>query len=92
MKLHAVVQMEDIGQRIGNIPAFGQAGGDVEMVVAGQQVVEDEVVDALGLRVQADAGIEVGRAALDDHHQGVGIGFAGAGEREYEACCAGQSP
>ena len=84
VKLHAMVQVEDIGQRIGNVPALGQAGGDIEVVAAGQQVVEDEVVDALRLRVQTDARIEVGGAALDDHHQGVGVGFAGAGESEGE--------
>ncbi len=80
MKLDAVVQVEDVGQRIGNVPAFGQAGGDVKVVAAGEQVVEDEIIDAFRLRVQADAGIEVGGTALDDHHQGVGIGFAGAGD------------
>jgi hypothetical protein len=55
------------------------------MRVTGEQVVEDKVVDAFGLRVEANAGIEVGGAALDDHHQGVGIGFPGAGKSEDQA-------
>ena len=80
VKLHPVMQMKNVGQRIGNVPAFGQAGRDVQVGVAGEQVVEDEVVNALGLRVEANARIEVRRAALDDHDQSIGIGFAGAGD------------
>ena len=31
VELHAVMQMKNIGQRIGNLPAFGQAGRDIQM-------------------------------------------------------------
>src|SRR6266446_2181495 len=78
------MQVKDVCQGIGNIPSFRQARRDVEMGVTGEQVVEDEIVDALGLRFQTHPGIEVGGTALDDHYQGVGVGFAGAGEGECE--------
>ena len=78
MKAHTVMQVEDVSQRIGNLPTFSKRG-HVQVIVAGEQVVEDQVVDPLRLSVEADAGIEVGRAAFDDHDQGVGVGLARAG-------------
>ena len=55
MELYAVMQVKDVGEGIGNFPAFGEAGGDIQVVAAGEQVVEDQIVDALGLRVDSDA-------------------------------------
>ncbi len=78
VKLYPVMQMENVGERIGDLPAFGQTGADIEMRVAGEQVVEDKIVDAFRLSVQTHAGIEVGGAALNDHDHGIGVRFAGA--------------
>ena len=85
MKLHAVMQMKDVGERIGNLPALGQSGRDIQIVAAREQVVEDQIVDALRLRVDSHARIEIRRARFDQHHQRVGIGLAGAGEQRYRS-------
>ncbi len=76
VKAHAVVQMKDVGQRIGNFPALRQPGLQVEVIVAADQGIEEQLVDALRLRVDADARIEVDGTALDDHDQRVGVGLA----------------
>src|SRR5271167_816527 len=59
VKLYARMQVKDVGERIENLPALRQAGLDVEMVVACQQRVEEKLVDALGLPVNAHARVEV---------------------------------
>ncbi len=41
MELDAVMQMKDVGERIGNFPALGQARRNVEIVAPGEQVVKD---------------------------------------------------
>ena len=74
------MQVKDVGQRIQNLPALGQPGLNIEVLVTRQQRVEEEFVDALRLPVDSDARVEIGRAAFDDHHQRVGIGRWRAGE------------
>ena len=51
VKLHAVMKVKDVGQRIGNLPALGQSRRDIQVVAAREQIVEDQVVDAFGLRI-----------------------------------------
>src|SRR3954466_5899449 len=46
------------------------------------QRVEDQRINALRLRVDANSRIEIHRAALDDHDQRVGIGLARAGSQQ----------
>ena len=82
VKANAVMQMKNVGLRIGNFPAVGQPGLQVKVIVAADQRIEEQIVDAFRLRVHADARIEIGGTALDDHDQRVGIGFAGAGSEE----------
>ena len=79
------MQMKNVGQRIGNLPALGQSGLNVEVLVARQQRVEEEFVDALRLPVDAHARIEIRGAALDDHDQRVGVGRLRAGEKREDA-------
>jgi hypothetical protein len=52
------------------------------VLVAREQVVEEEVANPLRLRIQSHPRIKVRRARFDDHHQGLGRRFAGAGEQE----------
>jgi len=77
---HAAAEVENVGLRVRDFPAFGERRSDVEMFITIQQIVKDECVDALRLRVDADSGIEICRTALDDHHERVGIWSLGAGE------------
>ena len=50
------------------------------MFITSEQIVEEQVVNAFGLRIQSHARIEVRGAALNDHDQGFGVRFAGARE------------
>jgi hypothetical protein len=81
MKLHTLMQMESVSERIGGLPTFGQTWRDVQVRIAGEQVIEDKVVNTLRLRIQTNPRIEIRRAALDDHHQRVGIRLAAAGKK-----------
>src|SRR5271156_1822945 len=91
MELHAVMEMKNVGEGIGNLPAFGQAGGDIQIIAAGKEVVENQIVDALRLPVEADSRIKVGGARFDQHHERVGIGFAGAGDLGERECERGEN-
>src|ERR1700757_4751000 len=42
VKLYATVQMKDVGQRIGDVPALGETGSDVQVISAREQIVEDQ--------------------------------------------------
>ncbi len=68
-----MVQMKNVSQRIGNLPAIGESGCNIQIVSAGKQIVEDQVVDALRLRIEADARIQICGAGFDDHDERVGI-------------------
>ena len=80
MKAHPPAKMKNIGQRIGNLPALSQARSHMEMFVAGEEVVENKIVDALRVSIDSDAGIEIGRAILDDHRQRAVVCFSAAGD------------
>jgi hypothetical protein len=56
------------------------------MLIAIEKVIEDECVDAFGISVDPDAGIKICGAALNNHHQRVGVGRLGAGKkRQHES-------
>ena len=84
VEANTVMQMKNVGLRIGDLPTLGQPWLQLEVIVAADQRVEEKLVDSLRLRIDADTGVEVGWAALDDHHQRVGIGFARAAEQGAE--------
>jgi hypothetical protein len=86
VKLHAVPDVEYVGQGIGNFPALGQRGRHVEMLIAIEEVIEHQRVDALGPCVDPNSGIKIGGAALNNHDQRVGIGSWRAGEERQHAC------
>src|SRR5690348_15568002 len=69
MKSYSAPQVKHVCLRIGNVPPLRQPGLQVEMLVAVNQRVEKEFVNALRVRVDTDSRVEVGWAALDDHHQ-----------------------
>ena len=78
------MQVKYIRLRIGGFPAFRQPGLQFEVFVAAHQRIEQKVVDALGLRIDANPRVEIRRTALDDHHQRVRIGLAGAGDGQQQ--------
>src|SRR5437763_6756926 len=81
VELHSTVKVKDVSQRIGNVPAFGERRLDVQVLVTIEQVVEQQGIDTLRLRVYPNSRIEIGRAALDDHDQGVAVGLPAAGAK-----------
>jgi hypothetical protein len=45
----ATAKMENVGERVGRLPGFGEAGVEIHLIVALEQATEEEAVDALGL-------------------------------------------
>jgi hypothetical protein len=66
VKDYAGAQVEDEGERVGLLPTESKAGGEVELGIADDEAVKYELVDVLGLGVDADAGVEAGGAGLDE--------------------------
>ena len=81
MKLDSRMQVKNVGERVGDLPALRQIGDDIQVITASQQAVKDQAVDTRRLCVKTDPGIKIGWARLDDHHQRIGIGFASAGKK-----------
>ena len=67
--------MEDVGFRIEDLPRIGEERFQLEVLIAADKRVEEQVANALGLSIESDARVEVGRAVLDDHDDGVGVGL-----------------
>ena len=68
--------MEDVRLRIGNFPPLGEPRLELEVLVAAHERVEQQLVDALGLRIDADARVKVRGAAFDEDDDRVGIGLS----------------
>ena len=47
LELDTAPQVKDVGERVGGLPSFGQAGLDVKVFVTGKQVVKKKVINAL---------------------------------------------
>jgi hypothetical protein len=84
-----VAEMEDVSERVGSVPGFGEVGRGIHLGVAGDEGGEEEVVDVLGPSVGADARVEVGGGIFDQEIYGAGIfvggdgsGVGGAGVKE----------
>jgi hypothetical protein len=71
VEANVVAEMEYVGLRVGYLPALGDPWLDLEVLVAMNESVEDELAYALGLCVGSDTGIEVERAALNEHDDGI---------------------
>ena len=84
MESYCVMQVEDVGKRVGSLPSFREAGLHIQVLVAREQRVEQQFADALRLRVESNAGIEIGGTAFDDHDQRVGVGRLGTGDEREE--------
>src|SRR6266571_7867584 len=85
-KLHPRVQMKNVSLRIGNFPALREPRLHAQMLVSGQQVIEQQAVNSLRLRIEPDPRIKISGAEFDDHHQRVGIRAARAGEQPQATC------
>ena len=67
VEAHSLAQVKDVSERIGNLPALGQPRRQCEVILTADEPFEDQLADALALRVGANAGIEIERRAFDQH-------------------------
>jgi hypothetical protein len=72
METNTMAQVKHVRKWVRNVPAECETRLYIEMLVTGEQVIEEKIVNALGIRVNSDAWIEVRRAALDDHDDFIG--------------------
>ncbi|HKS83074.1 MAG TPA: hypothetical protein VJR23_16340 [Candidatus Acidoferrales bacterium] len=79
-----MTEMKDVGLRVGHFPFFGEIGGEVEMVVALEETVEEEEVDMRGEGVGADARIEIGGHGFEEEVDGGGSTGGAMGAAGYE--------
>src|SRR5580704_6519272 len=77
------MQVKDIGQGVGHVPAFGKPGPYVQILASREEGVKNELIDALGLTVASYARVEISRTTLDDHGEHARIGLSGTREH-YE--------
>ena len=70
--------MEDVCGWVRLIPALRKPGLDFVVLISFHQRIEDEHVEPFRLHIDADAGIEVDGAGLDEGNGGVGVGFSAA--------------
>ena len=75
------MQVEDISQRIWNLPSLRQPRLNIEVLVTRQQRIEEKFANALRLRVDPNARIKIRRAAFDNHHQRIERQRLGAGKK-----------
>jgi hypothetical protein len=78
------MKMEYVRERIRNVPPLSQPGLNIEVLVAGKEIIKKQTVNALRLGVQAHSRIEIRRATLDDHGQGASVRLRPAGNEGQE--------
>ena len=83
MELHSGAKVEDVGERVGRLPAFREIAADVHLVVAFDEAAEYEAVDAFGEGVGANARVEIGRHGFDQERDAGGV----AGGRGWAGAC-----
>jgi hypothetical protein len=77
--------MKNVSKRIANLPTIGDPRLEIEVLVFAYERVEEQLVDALGKGVCADARIEVSGTRLDNYRDGLSIGMrAGAADQREE--------
>src|SRR5277367_2131254 len=81
--------MENVSKWIGSLPSFRQPRLYIQVLVAREQGIKNQLVNAGRLCVQPDSRIEIRGTAFNHHHQRVGIGRLGGGKHRTEEYGAG---
>src|SRR5260370_29409410 len=76
------LQVENVGERVGSVPGFGQVAVEIHLCVAGEEAAEDESVKALRLAVGGEAWVEIDGIGFDEEGEGGGGEFCGSGAGE----------
>jgi len=87
VEFDVAAEMENVGERIGKFPGFGEVAVKVHLLIALEEGGEEKAVEVLGLRVGGVARVEVGGIGFDEEGEGrrIGMGVRAAGERSNEA-------
>src|ERR1700729_4375106 len=80
VKHDPTMQMKYVCKRVRNLPPLCQPWLNIEVFVAGQQRVEDKLVNPLGLPINTHSRVKICRAAFNNHHQQIRIRSLRAGE------------
>ncbi len=81
MKLNPTMKMEDVGERIRNLPALRQSRRHIQILSARQQIVEDQVINPFRLRVDSHPRVKIRGTRLNNHDQRIGIRLCRTGQR-----------
>src|SRR5438105_8573250 len=73
MKFDSALKVKNVSERIGVLPFFGKCRQKVEVIVAPEQCIEDQLVNALRLSIGSDPRVQVRGAVFDQHHHRVRI-------------------
>ncbi len=85
MEVHIVTQMKDVGERIGNLPAFSEPRLQLKIFIAPYQTLKDQFTDPLRLCVGSDSRIKAQGRAFDQHDSGLRIWPLARTARERQA-------
>lgn len=69
-EMNVMAEMENVGLCVAHFPFFGEVRGEVEMVVALKEAVEEEKVEVGGEGVCADARVEIGGRGFEEEGDG----------------------
>jgi hypothetical protein len=75
VKVDVLAEMENVGERVGSVPGFGEVAVEIHLVVALEEAAEEQAVEVLGLRVGGETRIEVGGVGFEEKGEGGGIGI-----------------
>jgi hypothetical protein len=89
---HTAAQMKDPRQRIGPLPACGQPGLQIEVLILAHQRVVDQLAHALGLRISPLSKVEIVRRAFDEEVQRVRVALHGTTSRHRQRTCDQEEP
>src|SRR5438445_13721980 len=67
-------EMEDVRERVGRLPGFGEVAVEIHWIVALEEAAEEKAVIGRGWRIRGKAGAEVGGAGLEEEGGGGGVG------------------
>ena len=70
VEANAAADMENVSKRVGSRPGFGKITAETHLIVALQQAAEEESIDALGLRIDSEARVEVGGVGFNEEGEG----------------------
>ena len=65
-----LAKMEDVGERVGNFPGFGEVAVEIHLGVAFEERGEEKAVNVGGVGVGSKAGIEIGGIGFDEEGDG----------------------